>query len=109
MGLSKLTHPSVSHLVVTQGARRRGKRISAPRWAGSKVSLDDARHGCAGEVSVPIRRIAHRFGSGSDALREAVATLPAESLEDLADLMLEVRNLEDLEAWIHDRMHRTPQ
>ncbi len=56
-----------------------------------------------GEATVLLRLLERRCGMVPEEVRQAIRTLPQEQLLELADAVLEVRGLEDLQAWLREQ------
>ncbi len=81
-------------------------------WLG--LTIEEARESAAvrewmeegrqeGEATVLLRLLERRCGMVPEEVRQAIRTLPQEQLLELADAVLEVRGLEDLQAWLREQ------
>jgi hypothetical protein len=56
-----------------------------------------------GMVTLMTRLVEHRFGPIDQATHDRIAHLPSEQLEELGDVLLDLKDLEDLSNWLRAR------
>jgi predicted transposase YdaD len=71
------------------------------RLEGLQTGRQEGRQ--EGETSVLLRQLERRCGTLPGAVEQAIRAMPQEQLLELADAVLEVRGLEDLQNWLRQR------